>query len=143
MARRTSGPKRSRGRSGGRQRPTTADVALPAEPGSVGDARTFVVDTLSDWNADRHLEVAALLTSELVTNAVLHSGCEAMTLTMHLESGRLRVEVQDDNPRLPARTGGGNVMARGRGLTLVEALSARWGADRTADGKCVWFEVGP
>jgi len=128
--------------SGARRARTVADVDLPAEAASVGDARAFVVDTLSGWEADRHLEVATLLTSELVTNAVLHSGCDDVTLCMQLDGERLRVEVFDGNPRLPSRTGGRDVTARGRGLTLVEALAARWGAEPTGDGKCVWFEVG-
>jgi anti-sigma regulatory factor (Ser/Thr protein kinase) len=115
---------------------------LPVDPSSVERARAFVVDTLSGWKADRHLEVATLLTSELVTNVVLHAGCDEMSLRVRLDDARLRVEVLDESPQLPTRTGTGNVMARGRGLTLVDALSTRWGADSVSNGKCVWFEVG-
>lgn len=115
-------------------------MTLPTDAGSVAEARAFVVDTLTEWRADRYLEVATLLTSELVTNAVLHSGSPQLVVCVRLADNRLRVEVSDNSPHMPVPSTA-PLLARGRGLTLVEALSSRWGADHVDNGKCVWFEV--
>jgi anti-sigma regulatory factor (Ser/Thr protein kinase) len=86
-------------------------------------------------------ETAALLTSELVTNAVLHAATE-ITITIRREPTGLRVEVADDDPQLPAVKQYDEAAATGRGLSVVTALADDWGVTRRAVGKVVWFELG-
>ena len=82
-----------------------------------------------------------LLTSELVTNAFLHTHTETY-LTVHLLTDRVRVEVVDGEERLPAIRDTSADGTSGRGLTLVDALSSRWGVDLLDRGsKRVWCEV--
>ncbi|MFD7415218.1 ATP-binding protein [Kitasatospora purpeofusca] len=93
------------------------------------------------------LEVGELLTSELVGNAVLHSGMPGRLIRVFfdVDDTRLRIEVHDASehppvPRQPAVTDG-----CGRGLLLVEALALKWGHSARAEGpgKVVWCECGP
>jgi hypothetical protein len=105
-------------------------------------ARRFVRDTLTTWGVDEHTDTAALLISELVTNAVLHarSGPEIVLL---FEGTVLRVEVHDASPVLPARRHYGLQAGTGRGIVLVEEMATQWGAEPTGSGKVVWFELRP
>ena len=95
---------------------------------------------LQRWGDQDTTEVAVLLTTELVTNAIVHARTDfALRVTTSLD--RLRVEVADssqDPPRLVPIQG---LDDHGRGLHLVEALSASWGVDWRDDGKAVWFEL--
>src|SRR5438105_15083431 len=77
-------------------------TTLPPEAGSAAVARAFVTETLLLWGAQRVLEAATLLTSELVTNAVLYAGSEIL-LVVRQSGKRIRVEVQDANPQVPVR----------------------------------------
>jgi anti-sigma regulatory factor (Ser/Thr protein kinase) len=89
-------------------------------------------------------ETALLLTSELVTNVVVHTESVGVEVQAHCDGTRLRVSVDDGamTPLKPVRGGGAEPPAGGgRGLWLVEALAARWGCEALPDGKRVWFEV--
>ena len=89
-------------------------------------------------------ETALLLTSELVTNVVVHTASDGVDVQAHCDGARLRISVHDGamTPLMPVRSGGEEPPAGGgRGLWLVEALAARWGCEPLADGKRVWFEV--
>lgn len=89
-------------------------------------------------------EAALLLTSELVTNVVVHTDSAGVDVRAHCDGARLRVSVDDATTTLlnPVRGGGPEPPAgSGRGLWLVEALAARWGCEALPDGKRVWFEV--
>ena len=121
--------------------PRAAKVRLNGDVSSAADARHFLVATLTDWNFDRHLEVATLLASELVTNAVLHTQSDHVEISLRLVDERLRVEVADQSAVLPTRLGGGPLAASGRGLTLVDALASGWGVDVGTGGKTIWFEI--
>jgi hypothetical protein len=85
-------------------------------------------------------ECAALLTSELVTNAVLHASTP-LSVTLHFLSGRIRVDVADGSPVIPAVKEYGPDAATGRGLTLFNTLSSDWGVHPVPGGKIVWFEL--
>jgi anti-sigma regulatory factor (Ser/Thr protein kinase) len=115
-------------------------ISLDVDPRSVGQARRFCAATLDGWGADPDLvSTCVLLVSELATNAVLHA---RTAFTVSIERGeRLRIEVDDGDPRMPhARDYSLDAMS-GRGLHLVEALSRASGAQRHGEGKTVWFEV--
>ena len=89
---------------------------------------------------DEVSECAALLTSELVTNAVLHAATP-FTVTLHLMADRIRVDVADGNPVVPAIKDYAADAATGRGLTLFNTLASDWGVQPVIGGKIVWFEL--
>ncbi|HEX2315857.1 MAG TPA: ATP-binding protein [Thermomonospora sp.] len=104
----------------------------------VAQARRFVERTLRH-HPDR--ETAVLLTSEFVTNGILH-GAGPVTLVVLETEGGVRIEVTDAGsggaPRVrPSRADAEN----GRGLYLVECLASRWDHVRTAAGLTAWFEL--
>ncbi|MDQ4072562.1 MAG: ATP-binding protein [Actinomycetota bacterium] len=116
-------------------------LSLPAEATSASRARTFVRDLLASWHAEEFEEPATLLTSELVTNAVLHAR-SAVEVTVRLADGRLWVGVSDAAAGPPVRKRYGPEAATGRGLLLVERIARAWGSESSATGKVVWFELG-
>lgn len=109
-------------------------------PQSVPKARTFVLSI--DWIPENEETRARLatLTSEIVTNAVLH-GRTSFTVAVTKSASRIRVAVGDRNvqPVLPKTYG--PTSPTGRGLHIVEAMADRWGIDTGTDGKTVWFEI--
>lgn len=86
------------------------------------------------------LEVAKLLVSELATNAVLYARTP-FTLSASLDGRVVRVAVEDGDPHLPELREPWPTDTSGRGLLLVDRLANRWGSERTAGGKRVWFEL--
>lgn len=120
-----------------------ACVDLACDPEMVAVARRFVARQLRLWEvADDHLDEAVLLTSELLSNAVLHARTDARLTITSREDGTLRVEVADENPRLPISVAPPDEAQSGRGLWLVETIATAWGVERTELGKTVWFELG-
>ncbi|GAC1517894.1 MAG: hypothetical protein NVS1B12_07080 [Acidimicrobiales bacterium] len=118
-----------------------ASVTLPADPASAGAARRFVVERLVDVDDDS-VEAAALLTTELATNAILHAATDfAVSVTVTTDHDRVRIELTDASPVLPVRRHFSTAAGTGRGLQLVEALAVRWGVEPTGPGKTVFFEV--
>ena len=109
-------------------------------PQSVPRARTFVLSI--EWTPDDEetRNRLATLTSEIVTNAVLH-GRTSFTVTVTKSSSRIRVAVGDRNVQPVLRKTYGPTSPTGRGLHIVEALADRWGIETGADGKTVWFEI--
>lgn len=102
-------------------------------------ARHFVSSALRLWDVD--CDDAALLVSELATNAVLHARSE-FEVTIIAREDRVRVEVSDDNSRLPSMTVVPADAYSGRGLMIVQALSEAWGVEaKAAHGKTIWFEM--
>src|SRR5437764_15097666 len=120
--------------------PIEQSTTLAPDPSSAAEARRFVRSALAEWGASRLDDVATLLVTELVTNAVLHtrSGPE---VTARLAGDRLRVEVADDNPTPPVRQRYGPRAGTGRGLILVNELASAWGTEPVRSGKIVWFEL--
>ena len=117
------------------------DQLLPASPASARRARRLVVDALHRLHWETATEVAELLVSELVTNAVLHARSE-IRLRVQADGFRIRVEVHDNSPAPVHRRHYGQESTTGRGLALVDALAARWGSDLIhGNGKSVWFEL--
>ncbi len=109
---------------------------------NVGRARRAVVAALDAANQGHHAEVAALATSELVTNAILHSG-SAISVTVTVTASLVLVEVEDHSPLEPTRRQYDVIATTGRGLALVQSLTADFGVRRIpGDGKVVWFTLG-
>ncbi|CAM5316143.1 ATP-binding protein [Streptomyces narbonensis] len=96
---------------------------------------------LRKWGGPGASDVAELLTSELVTNALVHTEHGAV-VTATVVPEQLRVEVRDfvpglDRPHAPPADDG----THGRGLVLVQALADSWGVEEHGVGKVVWFEL--
>jgi anti-sigma regulatory factor (Ser/Thr protein kinase) len=118
--------------------------AFPAWPDSVPDARGFVTGLLASVPPEL-CEIAALLVSELASNAVRHSGVHEFVVEVkHLpDEGRLWVGVTDTGSGQPVLRPPSTTAEDGRGLRLVATLADRWGAHRrrSTREKTVWFEL--
>ena len=115
-----------------------ATARFAPELRSATEARRFVEDELRPAGAGEDtLCHAALLVTELVTNAARHAH-SAVDLTVAGEPGRVRIEARDGSSAFPvaARV---DTETRHRGLQLIEDLSEGWGVDvRGDEGKTVW-----
>ena len=112
---------------------------LPSDGRSAGVARRHLEDVLAGMPAAT-VDTALLLTSEVVTNATAHGG-GLVTLTVDLDGEGLRVEVCDESPRRPVPREESLLAEGGRGLHIVDALAADWGARPDKRGKKVWFRL--
>ncbi|MYW45619.1 ATP-binding protein [Streptomyces sp. SID161] len=123
--------------------PTQAEVPLPSRPESAATARRLAqVVVLRTWRLTPKLtEDAVLLVSELVGNAVRHTGARVFGLRMRRRPGWIRVEVRDPSRGLPCLMPVQETDVSGRGLFLVDKLSDRWGVDLLPRGKTTWFEM--
>jgi signal transduction histidine kinase len=121
----------------------TAHVSLAPGPGAPGAARDFLTQTCGRWRAADFVADAALVVSELVTNAVRHAGTE-MRLTLELRGGALTVSVHDLGPGLPRLIPPAERGYGGQGLAIVVQLAQAWGvAVEDGGGKAVWCRLGP
>ena len=120
---------------------STSSLTLPPSVQSVPKARHFLrAECAANGVPPGVLDDAALLISELVTNAVLHGRSE-VRLDVERRPRRLRVSVHDENSRHPHPVPDDPDALDGRGLALVAALAASWGVLDEAIGKAVWFEL--
>jgi anti-sigma regulatory factor (Ser/Thr protein kinase) len=113
----------------------------------VSGARAFIAATLAANGKERRVDsdAATLLTSELVTNAILHteSGAADGTVTIvvvDVPDGVLIEVIDDGSPGTPV-VKGDLFAADGHGLYLVQQLAAQWGYLRDAAGTTVWFHL--
>lgn len=116
--------------------------AVEAAPSAAGEARAFVRDTLATSLSPSRLDAAELLMSELVTNAVRHSGLlsgDRIALSIDVSPRTVRIDVADagagfEASALRPRADGG------WGLVLVDTMADRWGTGADAPHS-VWFEI--
>jgi anti-sigma regulatory factor (Ser/Thr protein kinase) len=124
----------------------TAQQHYSCSVASVGEARTFCTEQLSDLlgqtsAAQDVVDAANLIVSELITNAV-NAECSSSNLTLTCEGEFLRISVLDDGPGSPVLTAAAERDEHGRGLAIIDALAASWGViDYEDDGKQVWAEL--
>ena len=116
-------------------------VRLTAEPVAVPEARSQVRAAICTWDVPVDPDVAILLTSELVTNALRHEAGGTVTLAVTCSCDQLRVDVHDTSRFLPVLEDVSAEAETGRGLMLVDRLSAEWGSYRTPAGKVVYFTL--
>ena len=110
------------------------------EPRSVGLARRFVADALTDAGRRQWVDVAELLVSEMVTNAVLHAHTD-IDVVIAVGEETARLEVHDRSPALPAQRSYDVHATTGRGLGLVAMLSRSSGVEVLQGGKSVWCVI--
>ncbi len=104
-------------------------------------ARTFVAEACAAWHREQYSELGQLVVSELVSNAVLHSGT-TIEVEVRLGEDRLRLRVHDDGDGLPAVVPPERRMVGGVGLDLVSKVARSWGVTPGPHGgKDVWCEL--
>lgn len=125
-------------------------LVLSPAPESVGTGRHLVQRLLPQWGLEDLVDVAALLVSEALSNAVIHAGT-TVTLDVYTDE-RLVIEVRDTDPTAvltPVAAAGLAALMRepdltaesGRGLLLIANLADRWGIEQEVAGKTVWFSL--
>ncbi|GII55226.1 ATP-binding protein [Planotetraspora thailandica] len=122
--------------------PESATCALHGRMTSASAAREFTAKTLDGWGLPCLIDDAELVVSELVTNALRHAdaGGGAAPIRLQLVNHRFHVgcAVRDPSGNVPAPSAVGDLSETGRGLRLVEALTATWGWILVGEGKVVW-----
>lgn len=116
-------------------------VRLTREPAAAAEARSQIRAAIGDWKVPVDSDIAILLTSDLVTNAILHGDGETITLAIRCARGHLRIDVYDRSRYVPAAADKPGDAQAASGLVLVAALSADWGSFRTPAGKAMYFTL--
>ncbi|MEU4036787.1 ATP-binding protein [Streptomyces collinus] len=117
---------------------------LAAHPGSPAQARRLTRARLTGWSvcADT-CDTAALVISELVTNAIVHTASSRVVCELHDHDDTVRIAVRDEGcaPGEPHPSPQRPDEEHGRGLLLVDALCRAWGAQEYGPGLLVWAEL--
>ncbi len=106
----------------------------------VAEVRAFVMSELRRRCRADLVDDAVLVATELATNAILHAG-GVTAVRVDAADGGVRIEVHDRTRVPPLMALSSEDAMTGRGLRLVGALSTRWQAEPTAEGKMVWAEL--
>jgi LuxR family transcriptional regulator, maltose regulon positive regulatory protein len=115
-----------------------ARLTLGPVPTAAAAGRQFVGEVCGHWGLQVLAEQAALLASELVTDAVVHAHT-ALELRVELRGSRLQVAVHDQDPNLPGLLAAKDGTDRGLGLQIVDQVAKAWGVRQDgAGGKTVW-----
>jgi len=107
---------------------------------AAAEGRRFVSHHLRRWELESLVSDAELLTSELVTNAVLHARGD-VTLTVAVAEGVAEIGVSDRSTARPESRPGTWRAEGGRGLRLVDLVAREWGVVTVEGGKQVWFRL--
>lgn len=133
-------------RYGSASRPSTpvddgrqSEVFVPVAEAVVA-ARNFATGVLERWGEHQLFWDAALITSELATNAVM-AGRSPFRAVVDRGGGVVRIAIEDVAPGWPQRRTAMSEELNGRGVAIVESLARRWGCDDLGDGKVVWAEL--
>jgi hypothetical protein len=121
--------------------PRACRVRLTAGPAAAAEARRQVRAAIDAWHAPVDPDIAVLLTSDLVTDAIRHEAGETVTLAVRCARGRLRVDVCSTSCGWPMAADAPSGAQTGRGLILVARLSAECGFYRTPAGNAVYFTL--
>lgn len=116
-------------------------IHLDPAPISARLARAFVRQCLAD-RVDLDLDVVTLLVSELVINAVVHTG-SPFDVLVSASTDVVEVSVLDQSPALPVKRIAEPGDENGRGLMMVERFADEWGVHGHDGGKRTWFKLGP
>ena len=116
-------------------------VRLSREPAAAAEARSQVRAIICAWKIPVDPDIAVLLTSDMVTNSIVHGDGKTITLAIRCSFGHLRIDVYDASRSLPMAVNEPAVTKTGPGLVLVAALSTEWGSFLTPAGKVVYFTL--
>jgi len=124
----------------------TSYLELAPLPGAIPCARLHAVHVLHEWGLRELADDAALVVSELMTNAadasVVLPERPPIALCLLASEKLLRIEAWDQSPLSVEPRDAGTDAECGRGLTVVAAISNRWGSKRTGyQRKVVWAEL--
>ncbi|MFJ8080457.1 ATP-binding protein [Streptomyces sp. NPDC096205] len=117
---------------------------LAAHPGSPAQARRLARARLAGWSVcEDTCDTAALVISELVTNAIVHTASSVVVCELRDGDELLRIAVRDEGcaPTEPHPCAQRTEEEQGRGLLLVEALCRAWGAQEHGTGLLVWVDL--
>ena len=115
---------------------------FPAQASAAADARRLVADTVRRWGHEHALVAdAELLATELAANAIIHAR-QPFRVSVHRFGPAVRIAVHDRATAVPAVLEPDPTRLTGRGMSLIGAISRRWGVEVTPDGKTVWTELG-
>ncbi|MEU3413753.1 ATP-binding protein [Streptomyces sp. NPDC006658] len=116
---------------------------LPRQASAAPDARHFVVDVLKDWGLVGVLDDAAIVVTELVTNAVQHTKTPTVrVIVRRMPADAVRLIVIDRHPEAcPDIRTAGPLATAGRGLAVVDAVAEGWGYTRWPWEKQVWADL--
>jgi anti-sigma regulatory factor (Ser/Thr protein kinase) len=139
------GPEQRSGAGTACQR-TTTELLLGCLPTAPACARAHTDAVLHEWGLAHLTDDAVLLVSEMITNAcdasVIWPDKPPIALRLSADDTRLRIEVWDHSPDDPELVNADAGSEIGRGLTIIDALAARWGIQRHAYAlKAVWAEL--
>ncbi len=119
--------------------PANGTYRLPADPASGRIARDLVRGKLAGCPNDV-IDVAELLVSELVSNAVRYGSAPPL-MRIEADARGVRVAIQDESTEPPQLQDVSADADGGRGIMLVDALAIAWGWSSTPNGKRVWFTL--
>jgi anti-sigma regulatory factor (Ser/Thr protein kinase) len=122
--------------------PVTYELVLAPTVESVGAGRRMVSAALSDWELEVLDYTATLLTSEVLTNSVLHARTPIRLTIERTPPGAVTISVRDGSSLVPRRRRHGGDATTGRGLELLDRLSQSWRVESDGDGKTIRFVVG-
>jgi hypothetical protein len=118
-------------------------IYLAASPGAWKQARSFLKDAIGDRQAPEQVELAALLTTEILSMAArytLHAFEKPIRVTTSAAGDRLRVTVRDRESSL-ALAMASDANEDVSGLLVIERMSARWGTEHSLLGTYIWLEL--
>ena len=137
----------ARARNGGNEKrgPDGLRVRLGSGPDAAAEARRAIARLRADLDPPL-MDTLRLLVTELVTNSVRHTQCNALTLKVAVGRSAVLTEVTDDGPSFDvepyeAETAEEHDPGFGWGLFLVQRLAKNWGVKEDGDSKRVWFEL--
>ncbi len=114
---------------------------LPAIAHSASQGRHFVVAALQRWRMDALIDSAALLSTEVITNAVLHARTPLTVSVELVGDSCVQISVSDGSPFVPQRRQASADSTNGRGIDLLDRLSSSWSVVSTTLGKTVQFTL--
>jgi anti-sigma regulatory factor (Ser/Thr protein kinase) len=129
-----------------RQGPDGLKMRLGSGPDAAAEARRAIARLRADLDPPL-METLRLLVTELVTNSVRHTDCDAVTLRIAIGKSAVLTEVADDGPGFDLELfedehGRASDPDTGWGLFLVQRLARNWGVKEEGRSKRVWFELG-
>lgn len=120
----------------------TYELTLPPAVESVAAGRRLVGKALADWDLDALAYTATLLTSETLTNSVLHARTEIVLRVERSGAAAVTVSVRDGSMHAPRRRRHAQDATTGRGLELLDRLAQSWQVQSAGTGKILTFTVG-